>query len=212
VVIVASILLAFAIDAAWEYRQHREAESELVAALTREFSANRETLLATISRVELAQHRIDRLVGLSSAEAGGLPPDTAWTLLDATWIPNTYELSNGVVTSALSSGTLALIGQASLREAVAGWPGRVDDIRERAGVMLSAQELVEAHVDRIAGSHGLMINNPMHSARLLGLVRADGAAMAQVSRKQFLAGVYAVQMRELLIRLESTLATLEAVG
>ena len=211
-VIVASILLAFGIDAAWEYRQDREAESELVAALIREFSANRETLLSTISRVESAQRGIDRLVALSPAEAGGLPPDTAWTLLNAAWIPNTYELSNGVVISALTSGTLALIGQASLREAVAGWPGRVDDIRERAGVMLSAQELVEAQVDRVAGSHGLMINDPMHSTRLLGLVRADGTAMAQVSRKQFLAGIYTVQMRELLIRLESTLAMLEAAG
>jgi hypothetical protein len=78
--------------------------------------------------------------------------------------------------------------------------------------MLSIEEVVEAQVDRIAGSHGLLVNEPTHHTRLLGLVRADGPAMARVSRKQFLAMVYDNQMHELLIQLESTLALLEAAG
>ena len=51
-VIVGSILLAFGIDAAWEERQERARESEILNALLPEFHNNRRLLLRYHSRHE----------------------------------------------------------------------------------------------------------------------------------------------------------------
>ena len=48
-VIVASILLAFAIDAAWDGYQERRFRDELVAGLRAEFTSNRERLDSAIA-------------------------------------------------------------------------------------------------------------------------------------------------------------------
>jgi hypothetical protein len=210
VVIVASILVAFGLDAAWDYRNERKSESELIAALTREFRANRQVLEETMAGVRQGRTRIEAVAGMTRSEIGALPNDSAWTYLQALWRPVTVELSSGVLTSALSSGTLALIQDDGLRESVSGWQGRTDDIRERATVVVRQEEIVGGEVGRIAAELEVALLSPANAPAVLSEVRSDELAMGRVVRKHYSSGVYLAELFGLLNRLDSTLVLLEA--
>lgn len=209
VVIVVSILLAFGLDAMWDQRNDRQAEVRLRAALVREFRSNRELLEETMAGIREGRVRIEAIAVMTPEQVLSLPDDSAWIYLDDLSRPYTTELSSGVTSSAVSSGSLVLLQDVALRESIAGWLGRVDDIRERAGVMVNQEANVEASVDRIAAELRLGILSPSNSAELLHAVQSDGESMARVARKHFHSGIYLDELRVLLARLDSTLVLLD---
>jgi hypothetical protein len=107
--IVASILLAFGIDALWEERKDRAEEAELLTRLTAEFSLN-------IERMELLFWWIGRDASLyiyntldSALDRGESTSDTpALTLRRALWSP-TFEANTPVLDGIIRSGRLELI-------------------------------------------------------------------------------------------------------
>lgn len=207
-VIVTSILLAFGLDSLWDYRNDRREEAEVLHSLAEEFRTNRAILEQTIGSVEQDQSRIDVLVSMTPAEAGALPGDTAWGYLNAVWKPNTNELASGALTSALASGRLALVRDDAVRALVGGWPGRVDDLRERQGVMIRQEANVQAAVDRIAAEQGIARLGPETAPYILRGLRADAQAMATVARKHFQARIYVMALRSAVGMLDSTVAAL----
>ena len=207
VVIVTSILLAFGLDAMWEQRNDGAAEVRLRASLVREFRSNRKILEETMAGVRTGLGRIDTVAAMTPAQLLALPEDSAWVYLDDLSRPYTAELSSGITSSAVSSGTLALIRDEALRESIAGWLGRTDDIRERAGVMVGQEAYVESAVDRVAGELRLGLLSPSNSATLLQAVRSDAESMARVARKHFHSDIYLDELGVLLARLDSTLGS-----
>ena len=116
VVIVMSILLAFGLDAMWDERNDRQAEAGLRASLAREFRSNRGLLEETMSGVRRGRSRIEAVAAMAPEQIVSLPDDSAWVYLDDLSRPYTAELNSGVASSAVSSGTLALIQDEALRE------------------------------------------------------------------------------------------------
>lgn len=121
-VIVASILLAFAIDASWDARKERVEEAEILAGLQREFTDYQARLESGI-----AQHR-RMLAGMAAILASiedGDWTSTEWDMDEAIgqlFTPPTSDLGNGVRDALVQGGRLELLSDPILRERLAQWP------------------------------------------------------------------------------------------
>ncbi len=128
--IVLSILLAFAIDAAWDDRQERRFEQETLQALKEQYQGHR-VLLASHREGHLAIIRA--VAGLIAACRSG-----TWELEEATvdvamavmWLPVTTELVGGARDALLNSGRLGAISNRSLRFQLAEWRSVADELTD----------------------------------------------------------------------------------
>ena len=135
VVIVGSILLAFAIDAWWEGKQ-RAAEAEgVIAALQAEFSSARSHLddFERYNRDILA--RTDSITELLESSSG--PTDVPLRFLITLTNTPTFDPPMAELQSLVQSGKLDLIDDPSLRRALAAWPSAVADLDEKSQIHLT---------------------------------------------------------------------------
>jgi hypothetical protein len=163
-VIVASILLAFAIDATWA--ANREA-SEVKAALRSveaELIANR----SYFAEIE-ATHEAVVEAGFEMLTLTGPDPDLdsierVKYLVGELWKrAGMFPPSSGAVSSLVASGRIGEIDSQELREAIAAWPDYVDRQRELLDVIyadnLFHERLVtlvaQLDIDRINGMGGI---------------------------------------------------------
>ncbi len=132
--IVASILVALAIDAWWERVQLRDAEQQTIAQLAGEFrtvgaalrgaeaalTGDGDTVLGDIGEMrellaamgtELATARLDSLLWLSLGN-------------------QRLRLPNGVLASTIASGQLSILRSDSLRAALGGWAYHAETLQE----------------------------------------------------------------------------------
>ena len=126
VAIVASILLAFTIDAWWANRADRIEEAEMLRSLQREFEQNLVALdeqLAYRNAVRVSTNQILEAaagqIELEPAEFDRLLGDILWS----GWV----DLSTGALQSLLQSGKLSLIENRELREHLAALPHWTDN-------------------------------------------------------------------------------------
>lgn len=129
VVIVLGVLIALAADAAWDYRVDREDERVALRQLDAEFLANA-SQLDSVS----AGHRrgLDAAAILLDAVRGRttLSADSTRNLVRALDMAWTFNPKLAALESVTQSGQLGLIRDDSLRVALVGWPGIVDDLKE----------------------------------------------------------------------------------
>jgi hypothetical protein len=140
-VVVASILIAFVLDAWWDGRQlHSDLRHEL-ASVGREVAENRRSVAYEI-------HALERIIAASEATASSLetaPPGRLVAIADtliwfvAFWSP-TLDLSFGALDALIASGRLAQIEDAELRLGLAGLKNKV---RDAVDDELLAQEVFE---------------------------------------------------------------------
>jgi len=146
VVIVTSILLAFALDAWWsEYRQAREA-SDLRAALIAEFEVAGEELAVSVSRNERIIASADTLLRMLSG--GTSPVVVAAGTVGALILTPTTDPQRGTLDALIASGRLDLLGSPALRGLLADWPAELDDVREEE---LAAKAFVHEHLALFLG-------------------------------------------------------------
>jgi hypothetical protein len=129
--IVVGILIAFALDAAWDNRSRRIAESALLSSLRSETEHNLR---------ELAQEDASRAIALDAARelfarAGPIAQPEPYVELEAQLLQiaegaNTYEARTGTINSIVQAGKLDLIRSDSLRMAIASWQEQLRDVRE----------------------------------------------------------------------------------
>jgi hypothetical protein len=124
--IVASILLAFGIDAWWDAKQERTEERELLADLAAEIRWNR-ALLDSVTTWHRDRAEVTKVI---IREAGpdreGLSADSLAKLATATYRSPTYFPDKGVITRALSGSGLSLISDPDLRTEIAGFWDRFE--------------------------------------------------------------------------------------
>jgi hypothetical protein len=124
VAIVASILLAFWIDAWWDDRQNRAEERELLVGLEAEFvdlrarldrwgKFNRESMILT-----------EKFLSDSMTE---MDVETVELLFSYVWVANVLDVG-GALDALLASGRLERISDREIRLRLAKWPDWLEDI------------------------------------------------------------------------------------
>lgn len=206
VVIVVSILLAFAIDAWWEGRQELETGRKLVAAVVEEATANRRLVERVIRLVEEHQAATRRLYLMSDDDLREVHADTALALVGSMLIANTYELQQGALSAANDAEGRRLIRDPNARDALADLQGKIDDLDERFQILAEMSQ------------RGLLAlsRHPLYQARYLGgreslaptvdlrAIRDDIEVLAAATAMQRTRDVYLGVLGELLATLDAT--------
>jgi len=128
VVIVASILMAFALDAWWAGVQARQQERQYLVALRREFSVARDSLESQASRRAWAVHVAEALIGQvqGSAEA---PADSLLYWSSGLSLQIDFDPPRAVYDDVIASGGTKLIRSDSLRIALAQYASQLELVR-----------------------------------------------------------------------------------
>jgi hypothetical protein len=129
-VIVASILLAFSIDAAWAQRQLRIEEREALAALEAEFSANLEQVDHIIETYLSDRARVATLRTATPAELRALSQSEVSAMMLATTNIWTFDPALGATDALVSAGRLGVLRDPLLRQALSSFTHLVADAAE----------------------------------------------------------------------------------
>ena len=137
VAIVASILLAFAIDAWWEDRKEVDLERRLLTALLVEFEQNGEMLRQ--AREEYERRYLDavRILEFMGGEPAEIDEAEFERLVGSLLWRRTFHLESGVHDGLLASGELSLIRDEALRNRLAAWPSYVAEWSEEEDAVFS---------------------------------------------------------------------------
>jgi hypothetical protein len=130
IVIVTSILLAFALDALWQQRTEASQERVLREALVADFQRVRELILPHREEHVRTQAAVGHFIDLVSDVEPGTSvfiPDTA--IVFGILNPS-LDVPTGALESALFSGGLQLISDPELRRMLALWPAGLLDATE----------------------------------------------------------------------------------
>jgi len=128
VAIVASILLAFGIDAWWQDRQTRFEEQQILRGLQEEFfSINKvltDHMVLHVERVQALQELLSIFEDGPSEDTG---PIVELAILDML-SPTTSDLGNGTLVALLSSGRVEILENEVLRAKLAAWSGVMGEV------------------------------------------------------------------------------------
>ena len=128
--IVASILLAFGIDAWWADVQDRREEALILRALETEFREN----LAEFRAVHDVHARYAQELGDLVARVVSQPDGSTLQVAESELRPlisfRTADPATGTLSTLLASGRIDLIRNEELQQALAGWPAAVEDVAE----------------------------------------------------------------------------------
>ncbi len=145
IVIVISILLAFAIDAAWEERQKRQDELGALDQLSRTLAQFDEVLMEWRSEHNAIVDAALTLLGLTGpANELRLDTDSIGTLLARITWAWTIDLPDVTLSNLESSGQLGLLQDSSIRDALGSWRAVMADVQddERTAEILLHRDLM----------------------------------------------------------------------
>ncbi|MGY8777664.1 MAG: hypothetical protein ACKVIN_06030 [Longimicrobiales bacterium] len=120
VVIIASILAAFGIEAGWDARGERVRRSALMNDLRTELVRNGADLNTSLVAQRIRVQRIDLLLTELTPNAVGLAADSARALQASLVGVTSYDPSLGILDLLIQSGDLALLENRELRARLAG--------------------------------------------------------------------------------------------
>ncbi len=158
VLIVVSILVAFAIDAWWAERQDRVEERRILGSLKAEFLVNAEKIPSYIESHKRSAESSGALIrAMHEAGPGGTVifnyVHLAWTIDH-----NSTDPQRGTLDAILQSGELRYIRNPHIRERLVGWPQLVVDatenedlLRKTWGPLLSAALVKQADLAPLSG-------------------------------------------------------------
>ena len=130
VLIVASILVAFSIDAWWAERQERQQEALILTALRDEFQLNADRLPRFIDNhrktMSAATAVLQRMRSATDGQRVVIKYADLFNALDH----GSFDALNGTMNAVLQSGDLSLIENAEIRARIAGWPAILLDATE----------------------------------------------------------------------------------
>ena len=188
-VIVASILFAFWIDAWWDRRQEVDVEIAMIGAVAEELERNAAEIDRTITRLDADLDRIDRFLRTSESDARTLSTDTVslWVLaLNGRASFNADLEATGMLlrSPALDSGEAL-----TLRGRLGTWRNSVEEAELLGSQLDDAQIRVERLLSVYAVRSGSSGRGEVEEmvARLgaegLGDIRGDEALVAAVIHK-----------------------------
>jgi len=128
--IVASILLAFAIDAWWDDRQIRQFEQETLRGLQAEYEDHKQMVA---QQKESHVMFLRAIAGLIAACHSGTYESSEFSIGDAIiylQIPVTSDLGTGVRDALISAGRIEVLADKQLRYQLAAWDSVIDEVTD----------------------------------------------------------------------------------
>ena len=135
--IVASILLAFAIDAWWDDRHERIEELRILDTLRAEFLSNVESIPTYIERHQISADSTQALLDMMKAAEPGSTVSFPAARLARVLGHSTTNPHSGALDAILQSGELRYINNPAIREKLAAWPRLVVDATENEDLLIA---------------------------------------------------------------------------
>jgi hypothetical protein len=143
-VIVASILLAFWIDAWWDGVQGGRQEAALVEAVREELENNRESLRFFLAIGAAHLDRVDRFLRTTPEQLRAMPTDSVHPMVEAMWLPPTFDAQISATTMFLDSPPRSTSESLVSRQLVGGWSRQLADAQEEGmDLRAHASEVVD---------------------------------------------------------------------
>jgi hypothetical protein len=215
--IVASILLAFAIDAWWEARQERETERTTLVSLQRDFVATRKQLDRVQRSYDVWRDHFARFQDSTAFELEALDLETAGAMTTSLSPGMTFNPTLAVLDALVNEGRLGVIEDPTLRDGLAQWLSALDDIAENETDIRSGSLRVQIGFE----SHGGPYNVPVPGMAshflsafqtptgvTLSTLRQDSELVGRVRSHHYQIGFYQRELVELSDILDANLATL----
>ena len=132
VLIVVSILLAFAIDAAWDRHQERGVTRRHLQALVSEIREIQVDLRGEIKGTESSGAGSRTVLKFMTSRSGNLTQKELWNALDMSFDVGIFSSESPVLTMMLASGELMDLGSDSLVPVLTLWQGELEHLRTTA--------------------------------------------------------------------------------
>lgn len=129
VAIVGSILLAFGIDAAWDARQDRSTERQIIADLRADFDSTMVSLEGALARTIQARDASLALLDHTGPAPRLASAERFDSLLPLVSSEGTFDPTNGTLASLLSSEGLQVISNYEVRALLSKWSQELDNTR-----------------------------------------------------------------------------------
>ena len=132
VVIVVSILMAFALEAWWAERGERLEEAGILENIKVEFMAAGTQLDRYLFYHEVTLTSLDSILGSARAALGGgrSSVEVPTIYLARAFIPPTYDPRTGTLDGMTHSGHFGILQSEELRKALTAWPGLMAEASE----------------------------------------------------------------------------------
>jgi len=185
--IIASILLAFSIDAWWDDFQERKRSQILLIDLEAAFSENVTLLEENIVLVTRYQENLKLFIEVEPPDVKQIPPELTFETLESIWRPITTPNNNTLLVAKLDSGAANLSEYRGLQNAIAQWRGEVYELDERR-VQLAAAEsdalrVIGHHSEVRAAWTSMESGVPNLTGDMMRRAREDEQLMAIAARK-----------------------------
>ena len=138
--IVASILLAFAIDAWWDERVDLSRSKDQMRSLAIEFGEaelhlkNYETLLLNLRQA------VSDLLSHIGPDSQAQTSDSLYALMDLSFRASKMELPTASLQALLASGELSAVSDDKLNALLASWPAQASNLRNQSGLLEENRE------------------------------------------------------------------------
>lgn len=130
IAIVGSILLAFSIDAWWDETKDRQHEAALMALVREELEDNQMSLQRFLNTGAMHLTQVDQFLRSTPEELHDTPHDSFESLIEAMFLPPTYDPSLSATNMLLESAPLSTQESLDLHQSVALWLRQFNDTQE----------------------------------------------------------------------------------
>ena len=141
-VIVVSILAAFALDAWWESHGERQRVMERLEALEAELVTTRQLIAEERAQLASARTAVAAVLGHVSPDAPLVSPDSLNTLMDLSFRHGTIEFQGGLPQALQATGEAASIQSDSITSLLSTWPVALADVRTKSSMLEQNREII----------------------------------------------------------------------
>lgn len=140
VAIIASILLAFAIDAWWEQRIERGRSLAQLETVKTEFVEVEQRLERLDEQLVALREAVSDFLTQVGPDSPLVSTDSLATLIDLSFRAGKIELPTGSLQALLASGELSNVPNNELKALLAAWPAEVSRLRNQSGLLEENRE------------------------------------------------------------------------
>lgn len=144
ILIVVSILIAFALDAWWNDQLDRQRERAHLETLLAEFQVNHDRIAGYLRQVNDSFDSTLQVLALMGPTPKGISADLLTSLINESFDVGTYTPHGGAVAALLASGELSLIENRELSAMLSQWPVVSNTLHDLA--QLQARNREELHI------------------------------------------------------------------